>query len=699
MTAEVPSPTAPSAPSGPDRRALLRLFQASFSILFLELVLIRWVPSYMRLFGYFTNFVLLGSLLGAGIGILTHRGARLRLPSFPILLLVLVAIVLWKQYTLNLPSTEELFYGAAAHSTEENYWVIPLIFGLVLLVFVPLGKELGALLASLPPLVAYGVDIGGSLAGIAVFTTLSFLSLPPVFWFAVFLVVAWPLVAKRWRYVSIGAAALTLFLSWNASLQSWNAGKNEIWSPYYRITTQARTGGGSIISVNNIGHQEASPGRNREGFYHRAYELFGPSAFKRVLVIGAGSGTDISVALANGVEHVDAVEIDPRLQELGRKLHPDHPYDDPRVTVHIDDGRAFLRKSQERYDLIIFALTDSLRLTSSHAALRLESFLLTEESLRSARAHLSDRGLLVLYNYYRQDWSVQKLAAMSTAAFGTPPYVTVYGAWGRAAAIMNGPLLASLPPGEARPYQQPPAIAPPPHARIPALGSGLMPGNSTLKAASDDWPFFYLSKPGVSGIYLWAILVILIVAGVIGAAFTRASAIRRFDWHFFFLGAAFMLLETRSLVTFALLFGTTWMVNALVFFAILSSVLGAVLLNARLKLRRVGWLYAALFALLALNYAIPVRALLDIGSSTLRYLLASVFAFAPIFVANVVFSRSFRDTAEADSAFASNLFGIAVGGVVEYAALATGYQALLIPVMVFYAAALFFGRRLIAAKA
>ena len=61
--------------------------------------------------------------------------------------------------------------------------------------------------------------------------------------------------------------------------------------------------------------------------------------------------------------------------------------------MHIDDGRAFLRKSQERYDLIVFALTDSLRLTSSFAALRLESFLLTEESLRSARAHLSSQGL------------------------------------------------------------------------------------------------------------------------------------------------------------------------------------------------------------------------------------------------------------------------------------------------------------------
>ena len=121
------------------------------------------------------------------------------------------------------------------------------------------------------------------------------------------------------------------------------------------------------------------------------------------------------------------------------------------------------------------------------------------------------------------------------------------------------------------------------------------------------------------------------------------GAVRRFDWHFFFLGAAFMLLETRSLVTFALLFGTTWMVNSLVFFAILSSVLAAVLINARLKITRVGLLYAALFALLALNFAIPVRRCwhrVARRCATARQLLA----FAPIFVANVVFSRSFRDT-------------------------------------------------------
>jgi hypothetical protein len=180
---------------------------------------------------------------------------------------------------------------------------------------------------------------------------------------------------------------------------------------------------------------------------------------------------------------------------------------------------------------------------------------------------------------------------------------------------------------------------------------------------------------------------------------TPAMSLRRFDWHFFFLGAAFMLLETRSLVTFSLLFGTTWMVNALVFFAILLSVLMAVGINAKVTIKRPALLYAFLFAALAANYFVPVGALLDIGSSGLRYVLASGFAFVPVFVANIVFSNSFRDTDHADSAFASNLIGLMTGGLVEYAALATGYQALLLPVAVFYAVALWLARRRLAATA
>ena len=114
----------------------------------------------------------------------------------------------------------------------------------------------------------------------------------------------------------------------------------------------------------------------------RPYELFGDSGsarpdHRRRQRLGYG------LALKYGqVGHVDAVEIDPVIARLGRLYHPEQPFSDPRVTVHIDDGRSFLRKSTDKYDLIIFALPDSLTLTSQFASLRLESFLFTEESFR-----------------------------------------------------------------------------------------------------------------------------------------------------------------------------------------------------------------------------------------------------------------------------------------------------------------------------
>ena len=155
-----------------------------------------------------------------------------------------------------------------------------------------------------------------------------------------------------------------------------------------------------------------------------------------------------------------------------------------------------------------------------------------------------------------------------------------------------------------------------------------------------------------------------------------------------------MLLETRSLVTFSLLFGSTWMVNSLVFFAILSSVLLAILFNSRFKIRVVWPLYALLFSMLVLNYFLPQPILLGIADPLLRYTLASLLTFAPIFLANIVFSHSFRDTETADMAFGANLLGAMVGGVCEYVALASGYQSLLLLVILFYVVAYFFGRRL-----
>lgn len=130
---------------------------------------------------------------------------------------------------------------------------------------------------------------------------------------------------------------------------------------------------------------------------------------------------------------------------------------------------------------------------------------------------------------------------------------------------------------------------------------------------------------------------------------------------------------------FALLFGTTWVVNALVFAGVLLSVLAAVETSRRLgaSLPRLPVLYAGLAAALALAWAVPTTALLSLP--TVPRLAAAVsLAFAPIFFANLVFSSRLAATAESTSAFGANLLGAVVGGVLEYAALVTGYQALLV---------------------
>jgi spermidine synthase len=221
---------------------------------------------------------------------------------------------------------------------------------------------------------------------------------------------------------------------------------NTQWSPYYKLTVEpAAQGTGVIINVNNSGQQTATEIEYKESFYRRVYELFPAQDFKNTLILGAGSGSDTAVALAAGVPHIDAVEIDPKILDLGKKLNPEKPYQDPRVNTYVNDGRAFMRNTDKRYDLIAFALPDSLTLTSGFSNLRLESFLLTKEAIVDAKKHLTDDGMVLLYNYYREPWLVDKIAAMMKDVFGQDPYVSTYGGWGRAAVLMAGPKMTQLP--------------------------------------------------------------------------------------------------------------------------------------------------------------------------------------------------------------------------------------------------------------
>jgi SAM-dependent methyltransferase len=661
----------------------VRLFLTSLSILFVELMLIRWIPANVKFIGFFSNFLLIASFLGIGLGIILGRkGWNPRLSPFALLLALVVAFVYRFQLNIQIDSQDELFFGLAENRAADlNFLFLPLVVGLVVALLACLALPLGPLLKSMPPLRAYAIDIIGSMTGIAAFTVLSALGTNPIVWFtvAVLLVVMLELGRRVSIFTMVNGAALVALLS--LVVVYTNDHKDDIWSPYYRIDSFTAQSGLVHLTVDGIPHQALHPVGEQgiEEFYEQVYKWFPGRTYPEVLIVGAGSGSDAAIALSHGAGHIDAVEIDPKLQEIGRERHPNQPYDDPRVTPHVNDGRAFLRNSDKKYDLVIFALPDSLTLVSQQSNIRLESFLFTEEAFRSVRDHLSDDGIFVLYNYYRDDWLVAKLSTMLEDAFGNQPLVAVYGS--HKAALANGPLVASLPngvpPGDANSITGPPVV----------------PGAQPIPA-TDNWPFLYLLTPFVAPHYLAAIAIVLAGAfiAVAIAARVTGTTIRKFSPHFFVLGMAFLLLETRAITSFSLLFGTTWLVNALTFFAILTSVLLAIFVNARWPIRRPTFYYIALFIAIGVAYVLPPESLL-FDPPWLRYAVAATVAFAPVFLANLVFSYSFRDTNTADMAFASNLLGAMVGGMLEYLALITGYSFLLVIVAGLYALAWLFATR------
>lgn len=670
----------------------MRLFLTSTTLLFVELLVIRWIPANVVYVSYFSNFLLMSSFLGIGLGILMGRaGSRLAISPFTLLLFGLVALVLRAQLNIDFQPGDQVFHGLNPNSADTNFVVLPLLMLLVVALMTALALPLGDLLRAMPPLQAYAIDIAGSLTGIAVFAIISLLGLPPLAWFAITAALLSALALGRgitaWSAVPAASMLGALLLIWRAGTGA------EVWSPYYRITAFDANGavaldapptGGSIVQLflNGVPHQSmvAADFSSELPLYGEVYRWFPDRRFANVLIVGAGSGTDVALALARNAEHIDAVEIDPRIAEIGKVFHPDRPYDDPRVSIHADDGRAFLRRTDTKYDLILFALTDSLTLVSSTGNVRLESFLFTEEALAGARDHLAQDGVFVMYNYYREPWLVAKLDAMAASVFGYEPILRLDPRGSRAAVIAAGPgVVAATTSGSLGDSVDPP----------PAV-DGTPP-----TPARDDWPFLYLRSPSIPSYYLGALAALLAFALAAVATASRVTRIplrRGFSPHFFALGVAFLLLETRSLVTFSLLFGTTWLVNALVFFAILSSVLGAIGISARFTIHRPALLYLALFATLALAWLLPPQQLL-IDPPALRYVVAGALAFAPILLANLVFAHSFRETSMADMSFASNLLGAMVGGTLEYLALLTGYQSLLLVIAGLYALAYLFATR------
>lgn len=647
---------AETAAESPRERA--KLLFASFMMLFVELALIRWVTANNVFVTKATNFVLLASFLGIGIGFLNARSRRDYLRWTPVALLLLVSFVLAFPVilqTLNGPHPFQGLHGSPALPQPVS---LSVVFVLVVGVMAGLGQATARLFVGFRPLRAYRFDILGSLAGIAAFTGLSFLDQPPGTWGVIACAGLLILLAPRirwWQILAVGAVATLLLLESVVPSQEW--------SPYNKLSYNQTHGatGALYVSANNIPYQAArslAVMHRQKAFYFYPYRHVTKASLGNVLIIGSGTGNDAAVALSEGARHVDTVEIDPLLVRLGN-MHPNHPYSSPRLTAHIDDGRAFLQDTSQHYNLILFALPDSLTALAGQSGIRLESYLLTEQSLQAVRAHLAPGGTFAMYNYYAP-FLESRYASTIEDAFGRTPCAEV-------GPPLGGRRLAVLTV----------------HPAAPVPNCASFWHGTKIAPATDDHPFPYLPSNTIPKQYLWMIAAIfaasLLLVRVGGGSFSRM----RNYVDLAFMGAAFLLLETKNIVQFALLFGTTWLVNSLVFAGVLVAVYLAVETASRIRLPHPAVLYAALIASLALTWVVPQESLVGLPIVA-RFAAGSALAFAPIFLANLIFSQRFSDVATSGDAFAANLLGAMVGGVLEYVALITGYRFLLIVIGVLY---------------
>jgi SAM-dependent methyltransferase len=639
-------------------------------MLFVELALIRWTSSNNLYLVHMTNFVLLASFLGLGIGFLLARRGFDLFSLVPLLLGLFLLVARSVPVSANVPSSAALIFYQSGQSqySVPAYVVLPFVFLGTALTMAAVAQGLARVFMTLPSLDAYRWDILGSLAGIVGFTVLSALGASPIAWGLVVATLLAVLYGRRpSRLQSVGYLCLLLTLGFESIAPA------TAWSPYYKVhwAQPAVPEQGPLLSVdvNAIPHQTArsySSIVTYTPFYLRPYQLLGRKP-GHVLIIGAGTGNDVAVALAEGATRVDAVEIDPEIYRLGRDLAPSKPYADPRVTVHIDDGRAFIEGTTDHYDLIELALTDSLTLVSGQSSLRLESYLFTQDAMHAYRDHLAPDGVFAEYNFYRQNWLVDRLGGTLRQVYGHAPCID---------ATEDQPSLQGF---------RVLTIARSGSLQCTAAWQG-----AAEQPATDDWPFLYVRQHSVPDFYLETLALIF------GCSLLALLLVGIRPWRLvgytdlFLMGAAFLLLETKNVVAFALLFGTTWLVNALVFIGVLVAILAAIEVSRRRVLPQPP-LYLALLLSLAVAWLIPVNVLLNLAAVP-RFGAGVLLAFTPIFIANLIFAQRFREAGDSPQAFAANLLGAVVGGLLEYSSLLIGYRNLLIVVGAFYALALLSGR-------
>jgi spermidine synthase len=692
------------ASNQPERWSLSALFLASALTLFAELALIRWVATEVRVFAYVKNLALLLCFLGFGLGCaLARQRPRWQAAITALVGLIVVVRLPWRgpqimeslsQY-LGASQDIEIWATHAAHDTTGLLLAVAvaaILLFLITYIFIPIGQTVSRQIELAPrPLYGYSWNLAGSLVGILAFFAVSWLALPPAMWFTAVLAGMALLQSNRGDTIRLAAAILpvVLLLVDPATPHHFN-----LWTPYQQIElvdenfpdgelTRA------LIRVNHTGYQfiaNLSPdflARHPqllheppdENPYNLPFRFTSPNP--SVLIVGSGTGNDVAAALRHQSRAVDAVEIDPKILDLGRHRHPEHPYDDPRVSAHLTDARAFMKRTTARYDLILFGLLDSHTQLSDYSNMRLDNFVYTEESFREARALLAPDGILFIKFQINHPFVGRRMAEMLTRTFGKAPVVFLAPSSYTAAATC----FAISPSGQVEA-----SLAADPRLReFVAARQPAFLDLPKVAVTTDDWPYLYHQGHWIPGIfYLLSALVILLAAVFyfqIPEARTRIPSL-----FFFSMGAGFLLLETQVVSRLALYFGTTWQVNGIVIAAILSALLLAnFVIEKKQRAWPRTWTLTGILAGIACAYFVPFQRIP--GSAALVGTFAAIIFAIPVFFAGLLFASEFRSVESPAAALGANMLGAVVGGLLENLSLVVGMKALLVVAAILYALA------------
>jgi hypothetical protein len=205
--------------------------------------------------------------------------------------------------------------------------------------------------------------------------------------------------------------------------------------------------------------------------------------------------------------------------------------------------------------------------------------------------------------------------------------------------------------------------------------------------STDDWPFFYMPyrEYPISSVALIAILLLGSIYFIKATVGKKEGGV---SLPFFFLGAGFMLLETKGITELALNYGSTWYVNSIVIiFILIMGFLANIYVITRKSPKRIP-LYFTLFASIFVSLGFTYIKFIDV--SWLAKIIMPIGLTLPLFFSGLAFSSELDKSGDIGSALYSNLLGAMLGGFLEYNSMYFGFRSLYLFAFLMYLFALLF---------